>query len=470
MNRPGAVYHMRGLVLLMFVIIIVNLLSYPITFSAYLSGFRDIIGEKMEWFRLIQSNGSEIDIYGRFGGYGKSLVVLLVDDLGLYNQSIKLINYILNNYNPPAIVIASNLATSFEVIEEKFNITIDAYRNLLVDKRYGFFTPVSTFSFETVFLNTIGFIDVHGNSVINYKILGNASVYDGEKINTIPVFLEVNINRDNKYITLFLIGSPYLFLTLDPYLDHSLYYNDLRNYIVLKAKNMGAKGVVLIDDLRLDLFKDTIQVETEKVESSSPSYQEDGNNVQPKINIPFIRFVPPNIGSWNVFISIPTSLVILIIIFFLIIIIQLYMALFLEPHSQRIIPKPYKLREVHESSSHKEPSKFLVLDDIHDFIILLSKGEKSDVLIIESYNFLNKLLREKIGFNIRNIIKDKRALAIASETTQIEEQKLLDMLNFLHKVYISIISGDYMYVRDLSSILNKVLIIVSTIAKRLKVV
>ena len=109
MNRPGAVYHMRGLVLLMFVIIIVNLLSYPITFSAYLSGFRDIIGEKMEWFRLIQSNGSEIDIYGRFGGYGKSLVVLLVDDLGLYNQSIKLINYILNNYNPPAIVIALSL-------------------------------------------------------------------------------------------------------------------------------------------------------------------------------------------------------------------------------------------------------------------------------------------------------------------------------------------------------------------------
>ena len=464
------VYYMRGLVILVFVMIIVSLLAHPIVFSAYLSGLRDIIEEKMEWFRLIHTNGSEIDIYGRFGGYDKSLLILLVDDLRIFNRSIKLIKYILNTYNPPVIVVASNLVISFKIVEEKFNITINTYMNLLVDKRYGFFAPVSTFSFETVFLNTIGFTDVRGNSVINYKILGNASVYDGEKINTVPVFLEVNINNDNRYITLFLIGSPYLFLTLDPYLDYSLYYNDLRNYIILKAKNMGARGVVLIDSLRIDLFKDTIQVETEKVESSSPSYQEDGNNVQPQVNIPFIKFVPPNIGSWNVFISIPTSLVILIIIFSLIIIIQLYMALFLEPHSQKIIPKPYKLREVHESSNQKEPSKYLLLDDIHDFIILLSKGEKSDILIIELYNFLNNLLREKIGFNIRSIIKDKRALAIASEITQIEEQKLLDMLNFLHRVYINIISGEYMNIRDLSPILNRVLIIASTIVKRLKVV
>ena len=453
------------------IMVLFYMLSVSIVYSNDLSGFKSIIIRKMKWLRMIDNDESIIDVYGVFGGYNKSMITILVDNYKLLNRSMNTLLYIIEKYVPPVIVIASNIRLPYAIIEKNYGIKIDTYEYVLTDLRYGLLVPVSALSFDTVFPNTIGFRGVYGSAVIKSNILGRAFLYNGENIERIPVFLEVEIEVSGKTVTLFLIGSPYVFVTTDPYLDYSLYYNNIRDYIVSKARSLGARGTVIINALLMNVTIALQPIEEQEPEAPVFSGWEGIRDFWPQVNIPFVKlkFLPPSIKPWNVIIMIPYPIILIYLIVLLIVVLQLYTVFYGELYIHRKPPPPYSLREVYESGKSMRISRLYMPRDPLDYIMMLTRGcEEPDILIIESYNFLDKLFREKIGYGIDKIVRDNKVLSMASGVTGIKEDELLNMLSFLYRIYVNIVSEQYVPTKKLESMLNRILTIVCTLAKRLK--
>lgn len=460
----------RLLILTTFTIILLLTLSITIVYSNELTGFKSIIVRKMKWLRIIDNGDSIRDVYGEFRGYNKSMVIILADDYKLLNMSMDILHYILGRHSPPVIVIASNIKTPYSIIEKYYDVEIYAYSPILSDLRYGLLIPVNTLSFETVFPNTIGFKGIYGNNIIRSNVLGNAFLYNGEDIENIPVFIEVEIGISNRTITLFLIGSPYVFVTSDPYLDYNLHYNSLRDYIVSKARGLGVQGAVIVNALSTNITL-TLQPLEEETQAPGLGSWEGIQDLWPELNIPFVKlkFIPPPIRPWNIIIVVPYPIILIYLLVLLIIVLQLYTVFYSEIYVHRKPPPPYNLREVYESGkSHRIPRIYIPRDPM-DYIMVLIRGyEEPDILIIESYSFLDKLFREKMRYGIDRIVRDKRALSIASGITGIKEEDLMDMLGLLYRTYVEIVSEEYASPKKYESILNNVLSIVCTLAKRLK--